>query len=273
MKNKDRIQIGAQELKKVYNKNLIVGLFGAVIAHLILIGIVLINSKIGVAKSPKIEFPLSTTVIRLPFIEIPKTIKITNNNNAIKKQSQVFKSTNTNYSNNRRIINKINSTGNPIKNVNQIIDLNFINNDSLDNSSVNLNNSIESNIGGNSINDNKPNQNGKLINGNSYPSLIDISEDFIFVEKEVEFDYNEILKNIEYPQIAMNNGVQGKVTVLVYVNDEGKVTTTKVIESENKILEDVAISAIKKTNYKPAEQNGIKVGIWISIPIKFSLSR
>ena len=53
---------------------------------------------------------------------------------------------------------------------------------------------------------------------------------------------------------------------------KGKVTETVVLKGiPNTGLDEAAMTAIKKTKFKPAKQRDRSVGVWISIPVNFRL--
>ena len=77
-----------------------------------------------------------------------------------------------------------------------------------------------------------------------------------------------------YPKESKEMGIQGTVIVQVFVNEEGKVTETSILQGiPNTGLDEAAIEAIKKTRFKPATfANGNPVGVWTSIPVNFRLN-
>lgn len=84
--------------------------------------------------------------------------------------------------------------------------------------------------------------------------------------------YGEIQKNIIYPKVAQEAGIEGTVIVQVFVDKTGTVTETKVIKSiPDTGLDEAAIAALKKTTFKPAQQRDKEVGVWISVPVNFKL--
>jgi protein TonB len=95
--------------------------------------------------------------------------------------------------------------------------------------------------------------------------------EFIAVEKEPQFDLEELHRRVVYPEIARRNGVEGKVTIQVYIDRRGKPVRTKVAQSDNRILEQAAIDAILGTTFTPAIQNGNPIGVWMTIPVDFQL--
>jgi len=81
-----------------------------------------------------------------------------------------------------------------------------------------------------------------------------------------------IQKNIVYPEIAQEAGIEGTVVVQAFVNEFGVVTECVILKGmPNTGLEEAAIAAIKKTRFKPAKQRDRNVGVYISIPVIFKL--
>lgn len=84
--------------------------------------------------------------------------------------------------------------------------------------------------------------------------------------------FEAIQRNIVYPEIAQEAGIEGTVVVQAYVNEFGVVTECIILKGmPNTGLEEAAISAIKKTRFKPAKQRDRNVGVYISIPVIFKL--
>jgi protein TonB len=81
-----------------------------------------------------------------------------------------------------------------------------------------------------------------------------------------------IQKNIVYPEIAQEAGIEGTVVVQAFVNEFGVVSECIILKGmPNTGLEEAAIAAIKKTRFKPAKQRDRNVGVYISIPVIFKL--
>ena len=81
----------------------------------------------------------------------------------------------------------------------------------------------------------------------------------------------EIAKNVEYPESAKKEGVQGKVIVKAFVDKNGNVTKTMIITSLNSDCDEAAETAIKKTKFEPAQIDGKTVDAEVTIPIMFKL--
>ena len=75
-----------------------------------------------------------------------------------------------------------------------------------------------------------------------------------------------------YPEIAQEAGIEGTVVVQVFVDKKGRVKATVILKGiPNTGLDEAAISAIRKTRFRPAKQRARPVGVWISIPVNFRL--
>ena len=80
-------------------------------------------------------------------------------------------------------------------------------------------------------------------------------------------------KLIIYPKKARIAGIEGKIFVKAFINNEGIVTVTKIVKGlPNTGLDEAALDAIKKSTWYPASQRDKKVGVWTTIPVDFSLT-
>lgn len=101
---------------------------------------------------------------------------------------------------------------------------------------------------------------------------------FYVIEEKPEFPGgNEVLmswiaKNIKYPEIAKENGVQGKVFVQFVIGKDGKVTDVTVIRGVDPSLDKEAVRVIQSMPpWKPGKQRGKPVKVSFQIPINFKL--
>jgi protein TonB len=97
--------------------------------------------------------------------------------------------------------------------------------------------------------------------------------DFVAVEKEPEFDMNELHGLVNYPEMARKNGIEGKVVVQVFVDKLGRPAKVQIAESSNRLFDPAAMEAVQKTHFTPAIQNQTPIGVWVTIPIVFSLAK
>ena len=81
-----------------------------------------------------------------------------------------------------------------------------------------------------------------------------------------------ITKNLRYPEEAKAKGIQGRVTVRVVVNTEGKVTNAEVLRSADPVLDAEARRvASSLPDWKPGMQDGKPVNVRFIFPVNFSL--
>lgn len=85
--------------------------------------------------------------------------------------------------------------------------------------------------------------------------------------------YAAILANIEYPEIAIQAGIEGTVIVEAIIGINGMVESVSVLEGVPRTgLNDAAMLAIMKTAFTPAYQRDKPVRVSLAIPIKFKLN-
>ncbi len=74
-----------------------------------------------------------------------------------------------------------------------------------------------------------------------------------------------------YPDMAREANVDGTVLVQALVGKDGKVKDTKVVKSDNEMLNNAAVAAVKQWVFKPALSNNKPVAVWVAVPVKFKL--
>ena len=78
--------------------------------------------------------------------------------------------------------------------------------------------------------------------------------------------------HINYPPMAAENNVQGKVIVQFVVDKTGKVGEVKVVRNVDKDLDREAIRVCQALpKFTPGRQNGNPVSVWYTLPIQFKL--
>jgi protein TonB len=76
---------------------------------------------------------------------------------------------------------------------------------------------------------------------------------------------------IVYPEIAKRAEVEGRVYILAYVDEGGKVTKTEVLKGIGAGCDEAAEYAVKHTKFSPGKQRGKPVRVKVMIPILFKL--
>ncbi len=78
--------------------------------------------------------------------------------------------------------------------------------------------------------------------------------------------------HINYPPMAAENNVQGKVILQFVVEKDGRVGEVKVARSVDKDLDKEAIRVVKSLpKFTPGRQNGQPVRVWYTLPVTFKL--
>jgi periplasmic protein TonB len=80
-----------------------------------------------------------------------------------------------------------------------------------------------------------------------------------------------IQSRIVYPDIAQRAGVEGKVYVLAFVDEQGTVKKAQIIKGIGAGCDEAALDAVLKTKFKPGKQRGVPVKVQVSIPVIFKL--
>ncbi len=109
----------------------------------------------------------------------------------------------------------------------------------------------------------------------------EVKKDEVFVnivEEPAEFPggdlalYKYISDHVDYPMIARENGVQGKVLVKFIVDEQGNATNAEIIRSVDMNLDKEALRVIKTLpKFKPGRQHGKAVKVYFVAPINFVL--
>lgn len=102
---------------------------------------------------------------------------------------------------------------------------------------------------------------------------------FQLVEEKPSFnggDANEFSKwvnsKLQYPEIAKENGVQGRVTLQFTVNPDGSVSNVKVIRGVDSSLDKEAVRVVSMSpKWKPGKQRDRAVKVTYTFPVIFQL--
>ena len=109
----------------------------------------------------------------------------------------------------------------------------------------------------------------------------EVEEDipFAIIEQKPTFqgkDANEFTKwvynNIEYPEIAKENGISGRVTVEFIIDKDGSVKNVRVLRGVDSSLDQAAVRVIQKSpKWSPGKQRGKPAKVKYTFPIIFQL--
>jgi TonB family protein len=81
-----------------------------------------------------------------------------------------------------------------------------------------------------------------------------------------------LANNLKYPAEAADAGVQGQVLVSFLLDEEGNISTPRVVKTPGPELDDEAIRVVQSMpRWVPAQKNGKPVAVWYTINIPFDL--
>ena len=84
------------------------------------------------------------------------------------------------------------------------------------------------------------------------------------------FEY--LSNNLQYPVVAEENGVQGRVIVTFIVEKDGSISNAKVVKVVDPSLDKEAIRLVESMpNWIPGKQNGEPVRVKYTVPVTFRL--
>jgi protein TonB len=122
---------------------------------------------------------------------------------------------------------------------------------------------------------------------NTQVTIVEIEEEaeveeaqvFFIVENMPEFPGGDlelrkyIAQNVSYPEIAKENGIQGRVFIQFVVNQKGEVEQVKVVRGVDPSLDKEAIRIIQSLpKWKSGSQRGKPVKVSFTVPINFQLN-
>ncbi len=104
---------------------------------------------------------------------------------------------------------------------------------------------------------------GEIFDGNAIEQMPEFNGDL----------YDYLAKEIKYPKNALENGVQGKVTLSFVIDKNGEVNQIEVLGKVGFGCDEEAIRVIKEMpKWKAGEQNNRKVAVKMVLPIVFEVN-
>jgi TonB family protein len=101
---------------------------------------------------------------------------------------------------------------------------------------------------------------------------------FVAVEEMPEFPGGDIellkfiAENTVYPQVAKENGIQGRVIVRFCVTKNGGISQASILKGVSPELDTEALRVVSQLpSFKPGKQGGRPVPVWYMVPISFKL--
>jgi TonB family protein len=83
-----------------------------------------------------------------------------------------------------------------------------------------------------------------------------------------------IYSNLEYPENAKKQGIEGSVIVRFMIDIKGKPRNVEVLRSTNQVFDEPAMKVIREMpDWKPGSQRGKPVNVWHVLTIKFNADK
>ena len=104
----------------------------------------------------------------------------------------------------------------------------------------------------------------------------EIIDEYVFVphtKDPVPLNLEQVRKELEYPEIAVKLGIEGRVFVLVFVDREGRVRRAKIAKGVHPLLDESALKAAMKLRFSPAYQRDKPVALWATVYFDFILTQ
>ncbi|MEG0788959.1 MAG: TonB family protein [Alistipes sp.] len=108
-----------------------------------------------------------------------------------------------------------------------------------------------------------------------------IVEDEVFFKSEIMPSFQGgdlntfrawVQSNVKFPQIALENGISGRVTLSFVIEKDGRLTNIQVLQSPDRSLSEAAILQLNKSpKWSPGKQRNQPVRIKYSLPVDFRI--
>ena len=85
---------------------------------------------------------------------------------------------------------------------------------------------------------------------------------------------NWVQQNVKYPQIALENGIQGNVVIKFVVEKDGKLSNIQLLQAPDKTLADAAVAVLQRSpKWKPGKQRSKPVRVTYTLPVSFKIQQ
>jgi len=108
---------------------------------------------------------------------------------------------------------------------------------------------------------------------------VDLSDQPAFTPRTVEPRFpdaqrNQLMRYLErnYPPALRDAGIAARVTLWVFINEQGQVQNTRVVESSGyAAFDQVAQEGLRQVSFSPAMNRDQRVPVWIQLPVAFQV--
>lgn len=115
-------------------------------------------------------------------------------------------------------------------------------------------------------------ESGDGVTGEEAPEIMTFAEQMPEFPGGTEAMMSYLSKNIQFPPLARENGIEGRVILQFVVDKDGKISNIEVVKKLGWGLEEEAIRVVKAMPaWKPGKQNGKPVFVKFTLPVTFRL--
>ena len=91
-----------------------------------------------------------------------------------------------------------------------------------------------------------------------------------FMDGTIETFRAWVMQNVKFPQIALENGIHGRVILSFVIDKDGRLTNIEVLQSPDRSLADEAIRVLNKSpKWSPGKQRNQTVRVKFTLPVDF----
>ena len=83
-----------------------------------------------------------------------------------------------------------------------------------------------------------------------------------------------VQQNVRFPQIALENGIQGRVVLTFVIEKDGRLTNIEVLQTPDRSLSEEAIRVLSKSpKWSPGKQRNQAVRVKYTLPVDFRVQQ
>ena len=107
----------------------------------------------------------------------------------------------------------------------------------------------------------------------------DFADDTIFITAETMPSFQDgdlntfrawVMQNVKFPQVALENRIQGRVVLSFVIDKDGRLTNIEVLQSPDRSLSEEAIRVLNKSpKWSPGKQRNQAVRVKYTLPVDF----
>ena len=101
---------------------------------------------------------------------------------------------------------------------------------------------------------------------------IEDDQPFLIAETMPSFQGGDLntFRNVKFPQIALENGIQGRVVLSFVIEKDGRLTNIQVLQTPDRSLSEEAIRVLNKSpKWSPGKQRNQVVRVKYTLPVDF----